>query len=417
MTDEPYVVVDDLGTFTIGTSVNLGIRTGEITNREDNPDGCTLWVDFGTGQPERLNVRLRSAKFDADVLVELDKLRVRNEARRRFNREQAGDAGPFDAGTLDEVLTRPAEPPARIDQLVPWEASTLIIAQRKTGKTTLVLGLARSLLTGEKFLGEFTVEPLTNDNVAILNYEVSAAQLARWADDIGFDDPNRLLLVNLRGRRNPLQHPDDRAQLAKLLREHYVEVLIVDPFGRAFTGSSQNDAGEVGAFLADLDRFARAEAGCRDLILTAHAGWNAERSRGSSALEDWADSLITLTRDPDTDRRYIRATGRDVDLDERELGYDGRRLYLSGGGSRQQARAEAKDREQEQAVLDVLVDQEQPVNTSDILALVRQLGGVGFQRGDAGRACQRLLDRGLVECETGPRGAKLWTRRVIRSVA
>ena len=46
------------------------------------------------------------------------------------------------------------------------------------------------------------------------------------------------------------------------------------------------------------------------LILTAHAGWNGERTRGASALEDWADVVITLVRDPDNDQvRYLRAEG------------------------------------------------------------------------------------------------------------
>ena len=55
------------------------------------------------------------------------------------------------------------------------------------------------------------------------------------------------VLVNLRGRRNLLATEDGRAELVELIRGHEGEVLIVDPFGRAYTGKSQNDAGEVGA--------------------------------------------------------------------------------------------------------------------------------------------------------------------------
>lgn len=351
--------------------------------------------------------------FEHRVAQEVLRQRVRREANRILAAEADGARPGFDAGTLAEILARPAEPAARVDCVIPWEASTLITAQRKTGKTTLVLNLARSLLTGQSFLGEFAVQQI-DQNVAVLNYEVSAAQLARWAHDIGYDDPDRLLLVNLRGRRNPLGHAEDRAQLAQMLREHRTEVLIVDPFSRAFTGSSQNDAGEVGAFLTDLDRFARGEAGCRDLILTAHAGWDGERTRGSSGLEDWADSIITLTRDPDSDKRYIRAVGRDVDLDERELTIDNRHLSLSGGGSRKQAKSAAKDQAQEQTVLDVLADQDGPINTKELEQEARQRSDVGFQHGDTGRACNRLLERGLIEVERGSRGAKLWTRVVLQ---
>src|SRR4029077_15507798 len=120
----------------------------------------------------------------------------------------------------------------------------------------------------------------------LLNYEVSGPTVARWASDHGVP-VDRFVIVNLRGRRNPLAHPEDRAKLAGILRALSVQSVIVDPFGRAYTGASQNDSGEVGSWLISLDRFVRSEVGARDLILTAHAGWNGERTRGASALEDW----------------------------------------------------------------------------------------------------------------------------------
>lgn len=203
--------------------------------------------------------------------------------QRRY-RSASSARPPFDAGTLGEVLARPPRPANRVEDLIPWNGSTLLAAQRKTGKTTAVLNLSRSLLTGEPFLGRFGVRPISGD-VCLLNYEVSGEQLARWAHDVGVD-PDRFYLVNLRGRRNPMATAEDREQLASLLRLRGVESLIVDPFGRAFTGVSQNDAGEVGAFLVGLDQFARSDVGALDLVLTAHAGWNGERTRGSSALED-----------------------------------------------------------------------------------------------------------------------------------
>lgn len=248
-------------------------------------------------------------------------------------------APPFDMGTLGEVLARDPEPPMRMKGIVPWDASTLLIAQRKTGKTTAMLNWARSLLTGEAFLGRFETIALEADqSIAMLNFEVSGAQLGRWAHEAGID-PERLFLVNLRGRRNPLSHEGDREALSSLLRSRNVGALIVDPFGRAFTGDNQNDNGQVQSFLVDLDLFTRAEVGARDLMLAAHAGWGAERARGASALEDWADTIITMTRDPqDESRRFLKAEGRDVDIEEDELAFDDftRTLRLTGNGPRKQ---------------------------------------------------------------------------------
>ena len=285
--------------------------------------------------------------------------------------------------------------------------STLIPAQRKTGKTTLLLNLSRSLLTGEPFLGTFEVQPVAG-LVALLNYEVSGDTITQWAHEAGLD-PDRFFLANLRGRRNPLVDPEDRGRLAQLLRQRGTESLLVDPFGRAYTGASQNDPGEVGAFLAELDRFTRSDVGAQDLILTTHAGWNQERTRGSSALEDWADSIITMTRDDSDDstgERYLCAIGRDVDLEEDQLIYDPdtRTLTLAGTGSRKTAKDTRRHDKLDRAVLEA-VTAEPGLNVIQIGEKVHE-AGVSFQRGDIGHSASRLVEAGHLRMEPGSRNAK-----------
>jgi hypothetical protein len=116
--------------------------------------------------------------FDAEVAREHRTLRVREEAKRRLAAEKEGSTKPFDAGLLEDILARRLEPPFRIEGLLPSEAGMLVVAQRKTGKTTFELNLARSLVTGQRFLGRFAVRPLAG-KIAILNFEVSGPQLAR----------------------------------------------------------------------------------------------------------------------------------------------------------------------------------------------------------------------------------------------
>jgi hypothetical protein len=350
-----------------------------------------------------------AARHARRVAFKVDELRVARDARARLAAEQQGPPKPFDCGTLAEILNRPPEPPGRIPGLIPWEASVLLTAQRKAGKTTLLLNLARCLLTGEPFLGRFELQPVTA-TVAILNFEVSGAQLARWAFEVGVPHA-RLFLVNLRGRPNPLARQEDRDRLALLLREQCVETLIIDPFGRAFSGEDQNSASSVGAFLVDLDRFARAEVGARDLVLSAHAGWNAERTRGSSALEDWADAVLTLTRDQDDEHgpRYLRATGRDVELEEDRLEFnrDTRCLTLSGGGSRRQAAATRKVDTLLPVVLDILAE-EPGLGVNNIRQKARAANsGVSFRDGDINRVLQAAIECGDVRTEGGGPGRKL----------
>jgi hypothetical protein len=347
----------------------------------------------------------RALGFRRDVADELRRLKIRKAAQDALRAETEPPAKPFDAGSLREILARPPEPPMRAEGLVPSDADTLIVSQRKTGKTTLVVNYADTLITGCDFLGRIPVRPI-DGNVAMLNFEVSAAMMARWAHEHGVPR-DRLFLVNLRGRRNPLAHPEDRERLAKWLRSHDTEALMVDPFGRAYTGKSQNDPGEVGAWLVDLDVFARSEVGARDLVLSTHAGWNGERTRGSSALEDWADSIITMTRD-DEDHRYLRATGRDVDLDEDRLDFDPatRTLTLAGVGSRKQDR----DARRLDDLMAAAVEQVQAapgINGSALGQALRD-AGVSFQKGDERKAARQAVDAGRLRFEEGPRGAKLY---------
>ncbi len=316
---------------------------------DDDVLRCWLRIDEERRQSHQCSAQTSSGRtiedpdnFEQRVDAEVERLRVRREGRRRFDAENRIAAEPFDIGLLKDILDRPQTPAFRISDICPADGGTLIVAQRKTGKTTLTLNLARCLLTGEPFLGRFPVNEKVTGRVALLNYEVSGSQIARWADDIGVPR-DRLLLVNLRGRPNPLGDAEDRQRLAALLRDNEVESLIVDPFGRAFTGTSQNDSGEVGTWLRDLDLFSRSEVGAHDLILTTHAGWQGDRTRGSSAQEDWADSVVTLTTNKDK-QRFIRAFGRDVDVDEDRLEFepDTRMLVMTGTGGRTQANRAAK---------------------------------------------------------------------------
>ncbi|MGD8214043.1 AAA family ATPase [Aestuariimicrobium sp. Y1814] len=348
-----------------------------------------------------------SRAFQDQLDQRLRQLRIDRRARELLDLEARPAPTPIDVATLSEVLHRPRPPRDRITGLAPWEGSTLITAQRKVGKTTTLGNLARCLFTGEDFLDRFPVRPVEGA-IGFLNYEVSAAQLARWLDELDVDR-ERLVTVNLRGRSNPLADPDDRASLAEALRSRQVETLIVDPFGRAFTGDNQNDAGQVTKFLTDLDVFARAEVGAVDLFLTNHAGWNGERSRGSTALEDWADSLWRLVRPDETDpARFFSAFGRDVEVDEDRLDFDEatRRLSLSGTGSRRQAAASDKFESLVDAVVNVVTLMPE-ANGSEV---GRRLKTDGFpaQNGDARKALAEAVERGLLVVEEGKRGAKCY---------
>ena len=324
----------------------------------------------------------REQRFDVEVAQEAHRLRVLEAARELVRVERTPPAPPMDVALLDEVDDEPVR--YRIDNLLPMGGNALIVAKRKTGKSTMLLNLSRALRSGEPFLGVLPVEPITG-RVAFLNFEVDRAMLARWAREAGLTSAD-LVLVNLRGRRNPLGNEADGEELRHRLRQHRTDVLIVDPLSKAFTGTNINDTGEMTHFLAGLDRL-RDDVGATSILLAAHAGWNSDRARNSSAVEDWADSIVTMTSD-EQGRRYLSAIGRDVDLDEDRLDFDlaTRRLTLSGVGGRRVSAAAERLSELADAVV-AIVTAEPGLTSSEIESRLRERGH-GLQNGDASKAAR-----------------------------
>jgi hypothetical protein len=338
--------------------------------------------------------------FEQAVSREAFTIRARAEAHRRVAAESALRR-PFDAALLADSKVEPVR--WRVEGLLPKRGRLLLAAQRKAGKTTEELNLARDLIRGEDHLGHFHVEAITG-RAALLNFEVSGSQICPWAREVGIPG-DRLLMVHLRGCSNPFADPNDTARLAELMHQYNVEVIFVDPFGRAYSGTNQNDAGEVGAWLADLDRFVEA-AGASELILTTHAGWDGERARGSSALEDWADAVAYIVRDKEDDRlRYFRAFGRDVEIEEDRLNFDPatRRLTLAGTGNRATARTQHRVEELIAGVVEA-VTRDPGATTNRLEALLRD-AGLGLQRGDAGRAARAAVEAGQIVRVPGARNS------------
>ena len=154
------------------------------------------------------------------------------------------------------------------------------------------------------------------------------------------------------------------------------------------------------------------QCGARDLFLTAHAGWDGERTRGASALEDWADSIITLTRDSGehgTGSRYVRAIGRDVDLEEDQLRFhrNERYLELARTGSRK-ATADTRKAETLRTEITKIVSKQPGINGTEVERELRA-AGVKFQRGDHRSVLKALVDSGELTVEPGERNAKLYT--------
>ena len=373
-----------------------------LTKFSANPDAIDD-LAIAHALPDELRERLRVKR----VGEEFARLRARREASAIDREVEAleNPKPPVDFGTLKEMLKRPAAVRWRVEGLLAIEARMLVVAQRKSGKTTLTLNLARSLLTGEPFLGRLLVEPVVG-SIVFLNYEVSGATFASWLADIGIPKElhKRVHILNLRGRENLLATERGRRWLEGMLRDAGAEVAIVDPFGRAFTGDEQNSASQVTRFLVELDGVMTA-GGVSEVILVAHAGWgdgkSGVRARGSSGTEDWADSILRLSRERDLpgSPRFIEAEGRDVAVDTDRLEYDPqtRLLRLTGTGGATVARKSAKAELLRSPILEI-VAATGGITASGIEDALRRLDPpIGFTRGDPSTAVTALVCEGLLE--------------------
>lgn len=220
-----------------------------------------------------------------------------------------------------------------IEGLQPRGSNVLVTGVRKVGKTTFGLNLAKSLLDGSLFLGNFKVAEL-DGNLGYWNYEMGSRQFNVWVRRMRIKRHMNFVHWPLRGQHVDIMDDEVFAFLAKQLADHDIAYLIVDPWWRAIAGvADENSNAEVGAFLGRLDALKNA-AGITDMAIIAHAGKKGEEiARGASGLEGWADVLWNLTRTGSD--RWFSAEGRDVDVEGAALDYD--EGIFTWGGSKAEA--------------------------------------------------------------------------------
>lgn len=350
-----------------------------------------------TGFEAILTASLHDPDIAGRVAFELTRHRARELARELLEGDHAAE--PY--GAIASTMPEPADDPARFDGLLYIGGRLVLVAPRKAGKTTTALNLAVSAISGAPFLGRFHTTPI-DGRVAWLNYELSPRMATTWYRNVGIP-ADRLYLVNLRGRENPLATRRGRERLADELRDASVELLLVDPWAKAFDGDNLNDTTQAVQWCARLDVVATS-AGVSEVVVLNHTGHDQTRGRNSTALEDWADTIAHLSTDDHG--RYFRAIGRDVEFPEERLDYDqaARRLVLTGT-SRKAARVEQHLDELTTMVVDA-VGARDGMNVRELEDALRD-AGARFTRGDGGKASQLAEERGLIRVELGPRGARL----------
>lgn len=346
-----------------------------------------------------------TAHYENLVADELDRMRIRRDAKRRLDTEgQVGVALP-PLESLRVRLARPRPPQQwRIHGWQPAGSRVMLTAQYKAGKTTLVANLVRGLVDGGLFLGRDPIDPIAG-TVALIDLEMGVRQQEDWYQAHGIAADDRVLIWPLRGATAALDilDPATRSDIAARLRTAGVQYLILDclrPLMDALGLDEHRDGGRV---LVALDALL-AEAGIPDALVVHHMGHTAERSRGDSRFRDWPDVEIRLVRrdDDPASPRFITAFGRDVDQPESQLDYDThtRHLTISGGSRRDAKLVDALD-----AIRDVLTSTEVPMSGRAIKAV---LDDTEHSRDTVYAALAYGVRMGLLAKQDGPRRSKLY---------
>ena len=226
-----------------------------------------------------------------------------------------------------DAATRIAEGVPEIEWLVedriPANDLTIVGGRPKVGKTRLVVGLAKSLLTGEPFLG---VKPAGLSNVILITDDQSAADSGQMFKAAGiFNHPNLYWSKKFRYTEKDLD------KLLLDIKYYEKPVVILDCFRSITrsTGVKENDSA-AGVICYDM-KHAITEAG-GSFILLHHANKDsnavgADALSGSTAIAGAANTVLTVNylEDKDNpnkllksskDRRLVREarSGNDFDL-------------------------------------------------------------------------------------------------------
>lgn len=334
-------------------------------------------------------------------------LHIGEQALREWKRGAAGAQAPPAPILLTDLLASPDDPVRyRIEGVWPAGGRVVLAASAKTGKSTTVGNLIRSLADGDDFLDTFQVVPPTG-RIILIDNELDPRQIKNWLRAQGIRNTDAVVVFPLRGRLSTFDILDGatRKEWAQRIADLHGSVILFDclrPLIDVLGLSEDKDAGRV---LVAFDALL-ADSGASEGLVVHHMGHTGERSRGDTRIRDWPDAEWKLVRERTDDAeaaddapRYFTAFGRDVAVPEARLDFEpaGRRLSLAGGN-----RADAKIQPVLDDILGVLAGAPSGMSERQIEAA---LADSDHGRNEIRKARKLGIAKGLIGTMTGPRKA------------
>lgn len=358
-------------------------------------DACQLAVSLGTMSQEDMVRTVMELNTDYQGL---QRRRERDRVERLWQQEQADKVEVrLDYDTAATVWTTNPDPDPIVENLLPLHGSLLVNAQRKAGKTTLAFNLIEALTTGKPFLGRLATKRVSK--VAYLNYEMSKGLFTLYSQNL-LTNPDDAVIVTMNTTGNLLASEKGRAMLAERFIADGVKVLIVDPLSSAFSGESLNDNDETRAWLDELLLWALGTCQMEGLVVIHHSGWNGDRSRGASAIEDWAMVVAGLrTKEGQQNGpRFFDAFGRLGVLPQDELSFDSNTgvLSLTNKGGRKTASMRTRTDDLLTPATEWLREQPGNISQRQLVAALREQG-CSVSNEIQGKLIQQLVASAVIE--------------------
>lgn len=391
----------------------LGAVRGNISSERYADDPCTDEYASAAGLKDMKPQTSGGIVYDErarDIMKRAEEKRRNQEAGWLVQTEGNADA-PHPQNGADFLALDIPEPRVLVDKLLLLDGNTVLVAQRKAGKTTLVHNLIKSMCDDTDFLGAYTIDKPKGMKFALLDFEMQQGMLLKWLRDVkvSLRGARSLELFSFRGASSSFNilSRASRISWANRLADCGVQFLILDCLAPAMAanGMDENDTYAASAFLNGIDEIMKM-AGIAGSLVVHHMGHSGERGRGASRIRDWPETEIHLIPEGQGDddnghlrpraQRFLAAEGRLGAFDELGLSYeeDGRRLFVSSG-SREEAAVEA-------AVPSILNYVQEHPGCSKSAALA---GASGSRRTSKMRAMTELINDGSICVHVGGRGS------------
>jgi hypothetical protein len=196
--------------------------------------------------------------------------------------------------SVSELLLMPESerPTFLVESLIPENGITAIAGHPGCGKSWLMLELAKSVATGQKFLNEFETK---QTKALVVDEESGKWEMRRRLELLGYT--NELDIYFCCQREFKLDKRDSVSRLIEICQENEIGLIILDPFAALHSGV-ENNAEEMQEVMSAMQRFN--EVGVTVVFIHHHrkAGISGQGQslRGSSAILGRLDSLVVVEK-------------------------------------------------------------------------------------------------------------------------